>query len=88
MLGNFVLTRIPAVPRGVSEIDVTFDLDANVILNVSAKEMSIGKAENIRMMNYKGRLLQADSSRDMPQRMRNSVNAWRHAISWRAMYLE
>ena len=88
MLGNFVLTRIPAVPRGVSEIDVTFDLDANVILNVSAKEMSIGEAGNITMMNYKGRLSQADSSRDMPQRMRNSVSAWRHAISWRAMYLE
>ena len=42
---------------------MTFDLDDNDILNVSATEMSIGKAENITMMNYKGRLSQADIHR-------------------------
>lgn len=42
LLGTFNLTGIPPAPRGVPKVDVTFDLDANGILNVTAKEMSTG----------------------------------------------
>lgn len=60
LLGNFNLTGIPPAPRGIPQIDVTFDLDANGILNVSAKENSTGKSKNIVIKNDKGRLSQAD----------------------------
>ncbi|XP_063704791.1 major heat shock 70 kDa protein Ab-like [Culicoides brevitarsis] len=63
MLGNFDLSGIPPAPRGVPQIEVTFDLDANGILNVSAKEMSTGNAKNIQIKNDKGRLSQAEIDR-------------------------
>ncbi|PNF14452.1 Heat shock 70 kDa protein cognate 2 [Cryptotermes secundus] len=56
LLGTFNLTGIPPAPRGVPKIEVTFDLDANGILNVSAKEGSTGKSERITIQNDKGRL--------------------------------
>ncbi|KAL9700683.1 hypothetical protein quinque_004124 [Culex quinquefasciatus] len=62
-LGQFDLSGIPPAPRGVPQIEVTFDLDANGILNVSAKEMSSGKEKNITIKNDKGRLSQADIDR-------------------------
>ena len=43
LLGTFVLDGIPPAPRGVPQIEVTFDIDANSILNVSAQEKSTGK---------------------------------------------
>src|SRR5690606_8543205 len=43
-LGKFNLTGIPPAPRGVPQIEVTFDIDANGILNVSAKDLATGKA--------------------------------------------
>lgn len=46
-LGRFDLTGIPTAPRGVPQIEVTFDIDANGILNVSAKDKATGKAQNI-----------------------------------------
>ncbi|WP_314605242.1 molecular chaperone DnaK [Pseudoramibacter alactolyticus] len=46
-LGRFQLTGIPAARRGVPQIEVTFDIDANGIVNVSAKDMGTGKAQNI-----------------------------------------
>lgn len=46
-LGNFNLTGIPPAPRGVPQIEVTFDIDANGILNVSAKDMATGKQTGI-----------------------------------------
>ena len=55
-LGTFDLTGIPPAPRGVPQIEVTFDLDANGILNVSAKENSSGRSQNITIRNDKGRL--------------------------------
>ena len=55
-LGTFELTGIPPAPRGVPQIEVSFDIDANGILNVSAKDKSTGKAENITITNDKGRL--------------------------------
>ncbi|XP_075984063.1 major heat shock 70 kDa protein Ab-like [Anticarsia gemmatalis] len=63
LLGTFNLTGIPPAPRGVPQIDVAFDLDANGILNVSAKENSTGKSKNIVIKNDKGRLSQADIDR-------------------------
>nr|QHG11568.1 HSP70-1 [Choristoneura fumiferana] len=63
ILGTFDLTGIPPAPRGIPQIDVTFDLDANGILNVSAKENSTGKSKNIVIKNDKGRLSQADIER-------------------------
>jgi L1 cell adhesion molecule like protein len=56
LLGKFDLTGIPPAPRGVPQIDVTFDLDVNGILNVSATDKSSGKAEKITIKNDKGRL--------------------------------
>jgi L1 cell adhesion molecule like protein len=63
LLGNFDLSGIPPAPRGVPKIEVTFDLDANGILNVSAKETSTGNTKNITIKNDKGRLSQAEIDR-------------------------
>ncbi len=48
-LGRFVLDGIPSAPRGVPQIEVTFDIDANGILNVSAKDKATGKSQSIRI---------------------------------------
>lgn len=56
LLGEFELSGIPPAPRGVPQIDVTFDIDANGILNVTAVEKSIGKERKITITNDKGRL--------------------------------
>jgi len=56
ILGKFDLTNIPPAPRGVPQIEVTFDVDSNGILNVSALEKGTGKAEKITITNDKGRL--------------------------------
>lgn len=50
-LGSFVLDGIPAAPRGVPQIEVTFDIDANGILNVSAKDKATGKEQKITIKN-------------------------------------
>ena len=63
MLGKFDLTGIPPAPRGVPQIDVTFDIDANGILKVSAMDKTSEKCENITITNDKGRLSQADIER-------------------------
>merc|ERR1712127_763352 len=47
MLGNFVLTGIPPMPRGQPQIEVTFDIDANGIVNVGAKDKGTGKEQNV-----------------------------------------
>jgi heat shock protein 1/8 len=56
LLGKFDLTGIPPAPRGVPKIEVTFDIDANGILNVSAEEKGCGKVEKITITNDNGRL--------------------------------
>ena len=48
-LGRFQLTDIPPAQRGVPQIEVTFDIDANGILNVSAKDKATGKSQNIKI---------------------------------------
>ena len=56
ILGKFRLEGIPPMPRGVPQIEITYDLDANGILNVSASEKSTGKTNKITITNDKGRL--------------------------------
>lgn len=58
-LGRFELTGIPPAPRGVPQVEVQFDIDANGILNVSAKDMSSGKQHNIKITAQSG-LSEAD----------------------------
>uniref|UniRef100_A0AC34GVG0 Heat shock protein 70 n=1 Tax=Panagrolaimus sp. ES5 TaxID=591445 RepID=A0AC34GVG0_9BILA len=55
-LGTFDLTGIPPAPRGVPQIEVTFDIDANGILHVSASDKSTGKSNRIQIKNERGRL--------------------------------
>ncbi|CRK88905.1 CLUMA_CG002650, isoform A [Clunio marinus] len=63
LLGTFNLTGIPPAPRGVPKIEVTFDLDSNGIMNVSAKDNSTGKQEKITIKNDSGRLSKAEIDR-------------------------
>lgn len=56
LLGNFELSGIPPAPKGIPIIEVTFDIDANGILNVTALEKGSGKTQNIAITNDKGRL--------------------------------
>lgn len=63
LLGKFELSGIPPAPRGVPQIVVAFDLDANGILNVSAEDKSTGKSEKITITNDKGRLSKDDITR-------------------------
>ena len=63
LLGKFNLDGIPPMPRGQPQIDVTFDIDANGILNVSAVEKSTGKEQKITITNDKGRLSQDEIER-------------------------
>ena len=67
-LGKFQLDGIPPMPRGVPQIEVSFDVDANGILNVSAAEKSTGKSQKITITNDKGRL-----SKDEIERMVNAA---------------
>ncbi|XP_063227388.1 heat shock protein 70 A1-like [Bacillus rossius redtenbacheri] len=63
LLGRFDLTGIPPAPRGVPQIEVTFDMDANGILNVTAKECGSGNSRNITIRNDKGRLSKEEIER-------------------------
>ncbi|KAH8601109.1 putative 78 kDa glucose-regulated protein like protein [Bisporella sp. PMI_857] len=62
-LGKFELTGIPAAPRGVPQIEVSFELDANGILKVTAGDKGTGKTESITITNDKGRLTQEEIDR-------------------------
>ena len=62
-LGEFNLNGIPPMPRGMPQIEITYDVDANGILNVTACEKSTGKSEKITVTNEKGRLSNDDVDR-------------------------
>lgn len=63
LLGKFELTGIPPAPRGVPQIEVSFEVDANGILQVSAEDKGTGKAEKITITAEKGRLSEEDIER-------------------------
>lgn len=63
LMGRFELTGIPPAPRGVPKIEVSFDIDANGILNVSAKDKSTGRTNAITITNDTGRLSKAEIDR-------------------------
>ncbi|KAL0072783.1 ATPase with role in protein import into the ER [Marasmius tenuissimus] len=63
LLGKFELTGIPPAPRGVPQIEVTFQIDANGILHVSAADKGTGKSESITITNDKSRLSQEEIDR-------------------------
>ncbi|KAJ8051918.1 heat shock protein 70 family [Yarrowia lipolytica] len=72
ILGKFELSGIPPAPRGVPQIEVTFDVDANGILNVSAVEKGTGKTQQITITNDKGRL-----SKEEIERMVNDAEKYK-----------
>merc|ERR1712146_608904 len=63
LLGKFELTGIPPAPRGVPQIEVTFEIDANGILQVSAEDKGTGKADKITITAEKGRLSEEEIER-------------------------
>jgi heat shock protein 5 len=63
LLGKFDLTGIPPAPRGTPQIEVTFELDSNGILNVAAQDKGTGKKEKITITNDKGRLSKEEIDR-------------------------
>ena len=63
LLGKFELSGIPPAPRGVPQVEVTFDIDANGILNVSASDKTTGKSNRITITNDKGRLSKEEIER-------------------------
>merc|ERR1719218_134464 len=63
ILGKFQLDGIPPAPRGVPQIEVSFDIDANGILNVNAEDKTTGKSNKITITNDKGRLSKSDIER-------------------------
>ena len=72
-LGNFKLDNIPPMPRGVPQIEVSFDVDANGILNVTASEKSTGKSNKITITNDKGRLSKEDIDRLVEEAEKNAA---------------
>jgi L1 cell adhesion molecule like protein len=71
-LGNFTLADIPPAPRGVPQIEVTFDVDANGIMNIEACDKGSGKKQNLTIKNDKGRL-----SSDEIDRMVNEAEKYK-----------
>merc|ERR1719218_336846 len=63
LLGKFELDGIPPAPRGVPQIDVSFEIDANGILQVGAEDKGTGKAEKITITAEKGRLTEEEIER-------------------------
>jgi len=72
LLGKFELSGIPPAPRGVPQIEVTFDIDANGILNVSAEDKTTGNRNKITITNDKGRL-----SKDQIERMVKEAESYK-----------
>lgn len=84
LLGKFNLEGIPPAPRGVPQIEVTFDIDANGIMNVVANEKATGKISKITITNEKGRLSKdeiermvsdAEKFKDQDETMKKRIDA-------------
>ena len=73
-LGTFKLDNIPPMPRGVPQIEVSFDIDANGILNVSAVEKSTNKTNKITITNDKSRLSKEDIERLVQEAEKNAAD--------------
>jgi molecular chaperone DnaK len=73
LLGNFTLTGLPPAPRGVPQIEVTFDIDANGIMSVSAKDKATGKAQSM-MIQSSGGLSEKDIQRMVKDAEANAEN--------------
>ena len=88
-LGNFDLVGIPAAPRGVPQIEVTFDIDANGIVHVSAKDLGTGKEQHIQITSSSGlseeeinRMVKdAEANADADKKQREAVDAKNEADS-------
>jgi molecular chaperone DnaK len=88
-LGNFNLVGIPAAPRGIPQIEVTFDIDANGIVHVSAKDLGTGKEQKIRIESSSGlsddeidrMVKEAQAHADEDKEMRSKVDAHNEAES-------
>lgn len=88
-LGNFELTGIPAAPRGVPQVEVTFDIDANGIVHVSAKDLGTGKEQSIRITASSGlskeeidkMVREAEAHADEDHKKREVIEARNHADS-------
>jgi L1 cell adhesion molecule like protein len=83
MLGKFELTGIPPAPRGVPQIEVTFDIDANGIMNISAKDKSTGKENKITIKSDSGlskedierMITEAEANADADKKARELIDA-------------
>jgi molecular chaperone DnaK len=88
-LGNFDLVGIPAAPRGVPQIEVTFDIDANGIVHVSAKDLGTGKEQHIQITSSSGlneeeinRMVKdAEANAEADRKQRESIDARNEADS-------
>merc|ERR1712178_326482 len=82
LLGKFELTGIPPAPRGVPQIEVTFEIDANGILQVSAEDKGTGKSEKITITAEKGRLSEDDIERKVKDRIdgRNGLEGYLYNV--------
>jgi molecular chaperone DnaK len=88
-LGNFELTGIPPAPRGLPQIEVTFDIDANGIVNVSAKDLGTGKEQSISITSSSGlskeeidkMVRDAEAHSDDDKKKRELIEAKNHADS-------
>ncbi|MSP06115.1 MAG: molecular chaperone DnaK [Candidatus Fonsibacter sp.] len=89
LLGNFELTGIAPAPRGVPQIEVTFDIDANGIVNVSAKDKGTGKEQKIQIQASGGltdeeiqkMIKEAEANKEADKKKREEVDAKNHADS-------
>ncbi|CAO6130159.1 DnaK Molecular chaperone [Candidatus Pelagibacterales bacterium] len=89
LLGNFELTGIAPAPRGVPQIEVTFDIDANGIVNVSAKDKGTGKEQKIQIQASGGltdeeiqkMVKEAEVNKEADKKKREEVDAKNHADS-------
>merc|ERR1719487_2748739 len=81
LMGKFELTGIPPAPRGVPQIEVTFDLDANGIMNVSALEKGTGKTNKIVITNDKGRLSKEEDEAEAARiQAKNGLESYAYSL--------